>query len=137
MDENSITDFLKKTNTFAVIGASRDPEKYGHQVYRDLRNAGYKVYCVNPNADEVLGDKCFASLEALPTKPDVVDVVVPPKITEQIVKMCKKLGIRKVWLQPGSESEEAVDFCKENGIAIIHGVCVMIERKSRSQLPRT
>lgn len=133
MNENSIIDFLKKTNVFAVIGVSRDPKKYGHQVYRDLRNAGYKVYCVNPNTDRVLGDKCYASLEALPTKPDVVDVVVPPKITEQVVKTCEKLGIRKVWMQPGSESGEAINFCVKNGIAVVHGVCVMIERKSRSE----
>jgi predicted CoA-binding protein len=131
MDENSIADFLKKTNVFAVVGVSKDPEKYGHQVYRDLRNAGYKVYCINPNANRVLGDKCYKSLEVLPTKPDVVDVVVPPKITEQVVKTCEKLGIRKVWMQPGSESEEAINFCRKNGIAVVHGVCVMIERKSR------
>ncbi len=133
MDENSIEDFLRRTNVFAVIGVSRDPGKYGHQVYRDLRNAGYKVYCINPSTDSVLGDKCYVSLEALPKKPDVVDVVVPPKITEQVVKTCKKLGIGKVWMQPGSESKEAIDFCRKNGIVVVHGVCVMVERKSRSK----
>ncbi len=133
MNEDIITDFLKKTNVYAVIGVSRDPEKYGHQVYRDLRNAGYKVHCVNPNTDSVLGDQCYASLATLPTKPDVVDVVVPPKITEQVVKTCKKLGIRKVWMQPGSESEEAINFCRKNDIAVVHGICVMVERRSRSE----
>ncbi|MFP3985583.1 MAG: CoA-binding protein [Candidatus Bathyarchaeia archaeon] len=133
MDENLIVDFLNKTNVFAVIGVSRDPEKYGHQVYRDLRNAGYKIYCVNPNTDRVLGDKCYASLEALPTKPDVVDVVVPPKITEQVVKTCEKLGTKKVWMQHGSEFEEDIDFCTRSGITVVHGVCVMIERKNRSK----
>jgi len=131
MDEKLIREFLDKKNVFAVVGASREPKKYGHQVYRDLRNAGYKVYAVNPNADEVLGDKCYPSLDALPAKPDVVDVVVPPKITEQIVEACKKLGITKVWMQPGSESELAIKFCEENGIDVVHGVCVMVERRSR------
>ena len=131
MNEKLITEFLDKKNTFAVVGASRDPEKYGHQVYRDLRNAGYRVYCVNPNADEVLGDKCYPSLEVLPVKPDVVDIVVPPKITEQLVKTCKKLGITKVWMQPGSESETAIKFCEENSIDVVHGLCVMVERRSR------
>ena len=133
MDENLIKAFLYRENIFAVAGASRDPEKYGHQVYRDLRNAGYRVYCVNPNADEVLGNKCYPSLEVLPVKPDVVDVVVPPKITEQLVKTCKKLGITKVWMQPGSESETAIKFCEENGIDVVHGVCVMVERRSRQK----
>ena len=131
MDENLIKGFLYRENIFAVAGASRNPEKYGHQVYRDLRNAGYRVYCVNPNADEVLGNKCYPSLEVLPVKPDVVNIVVPPKITEQLVETCRKLGITKVWMQPGSESETAIKFCEENSIDVVHGVCVMVERRSR------
>jgi predicted CoA-binding protein len=129
MNIELIKSFLSRENVFAVVGASRNPEKYGHQVYRDLLNARYRVYCVNPNADEVLGKKCFPNLEVLPIKPDVVDVVVPPKITEQIVKTCKKLGITKVWMQPGSESEAAIKFCKENNMDVVCGVCVMVERR--------
>jgi len=129
MDEGLIKRFLDKRNTFAVVGASKDPEKYGYKVYRDLKEAGYQVYPVNPNADEILGEKCYPGLGDLPTKPDVVDVVVPPKITEEIVKTCKRLGITKVWMQPGSESETAIKFCHENGIEVVYGVCVMIERR--------
>jgi predicted CoA-binding protein len=119
---------LNKKNIFAVVGASRDSQKYGYQAYQDLKNASYEVYPVNPNADEILGDKCYPSLENLPVKPDVVDVVVSPKVTEQLVETCKKLGITKVWMQPGSESPTAIKFCEENGIQVVHGVCVMIER---------
>jgi predicted CoA-binding protein len=133
MDEKLIMEFLDKKNVFAVIGASRNPEKYGHQVYKDLRNAGYKVYPVNPNAKDILGDTCYANLESLPVKPDVADLVVPPKVTEQTVRNCKKLGITKVWMQPGSESETAIGFCRENDIEIVHGVCVMVERRSIQQ----
>ena len=96
MDEQLIEEFLEKRNVFAVVGASRNPMKYGHQVYKDLRNAGYTVYPVNPNTDEILGDKCYASLESLLEIPQVVDLVVPPKVTNEIVKVCKKLGINKV-----------------------------------------
>jgi predicted CoA-binding protein len=128
MDTKLIEDFLEKNNVFAVVGASRDPSKYGHRIYMDLRTAGYKVYPVNPNADEILGDKCYPSVESLPELPQVVDLVVPPKLTNQIVKLCKKLGIKKVWMQPGSESETALKFCKENSIKAVYGVCVMIER---------
>jgi predicted CoA-binding protein len=131
VDANLIETFLEKSNVFAVVGASRDAVKYGHRIYRDLRNAGYKVYPVNPNADEILGDKCYPSLESLPELPQVVDLVVPPKVTDQIVKTCKKLGIGKVWMQPGSESETAVSFCKEHGIEVVYGVCVMVERRRK------
>ncbi len=131
MDEKLIMEFLDKKNVFAVVGASRNPKKYGHQVYKDLRNAGYRVYPVNPNTNEILGDKCYPSLEDLPVKPDVADLVVPPKVTEQVAKNCQRLGIKKVWMQPGSESETAINFCKENEIDVGHGVCVMVERRSR------
>lgn len=127
-----IMEFLDKKNVFVVVGASRNPEKYGHKVYTDLRKAGYRVYPVNPDADEILGDKCYPNLEALPEKPDVVDLVVTPKVTEQIVKTCKKLRIKKIWMQPGSESETAINFCRENGMDVVHGVCVMIERRRQS-----
>jgi uncharacterized protein len=131
MDPESIKSFLNIENVFAVVGASRDPEKYGHRVYRDLLNAGYRVYCVNPNADEVLWKRCFPNLEVLPVKPDMVDVVVPPLITERIVKICERLGITKVWMQPGSESEAAIRFCEENSVDVVHGVCVMVERRRK------
>jgi hypothetical protein len=132
MKKELINKFLEKTNIFAVVGASRDPEKYGHQVYKDLKGAGYKVYPINPNAKEILGDKCYPDLKDLPTKPDVVNIVVPPKVTEKTVKTCKILGITKVWMQPGSESENAIEFCHENDIDVMYGICVMVERRART-----
>jgi len=131
MDEKLIKKFLDKKNVFAVVGASRDPQKYGYQVYKDLKTAGYKVYAVNPNADEILGDRCYPNLKDLPMKPDIVSAVVPPKVTEKIVETCKELGITRVWMQPGSESERAIKFCNENAIDVVHGVCVMKERRRR------
>ncbi len=134
MSEELIKAFLDKHNVFAVVGASRDPQKYGHRVYKDLKSAGYRVYPVNPNAREVLGDKCYPSLEELPEKPDVVVTVVPPAVTEQIVKTCKELGIGRIWMQPGSESEEAIKFCKENRLEVIYNACVMVERRKIANL---
>ena len=131
-DHKLIERFLDKKNVFAVVGASRNPQKYGHQVYKDLKNAGYEVYPVNPHASEILGDRCYPNLENLPNNPDVVNVVVPPKVTERIVRICKKLGITKVWMQPGSESETAIKFCDDNDLDTAYGVYVMIELGSRT-----
>lgn len=131
MDPKLIEEFLDKRNILAVMGASRDPEKFGHQVYRDLKLGGYKVYPVNPNALRILDDLCYPSLESLPMRPDVVDSVVPPRVTEEMVKTCKQLGIGKVWMQPGSESERAIEFCKNNGIAVVYSLCIMEERRKR------
>ena len=79
-----------------------------------------------------MGDKCYPDLGELPKKPDVADVVVPPKVTEETVRTCVRLGITKVWMQPGSESETAMKFCDDSDIDVVHGVCVMIERRSRA-----
>lgn len=131
MDDKLIKEFLKKDNIFAVVGVSRDPNKYGRKVYLDLKQAGYKVYPINPNVKIIDGDKCYPSLKDLPEKPDVVDIVVPPEVTKKIVQECYTLGIDKIWMQPGSESEEAIRFCKERNMKVLHGVCVMIERRKR------
>ena len=132
MERGLIESFLDRKNVFAVVGVSRNPEKFGHRVFLDLTDAGYTVFPVNPGLDEVLGVKCYRSLDQLPRLPDVVDIVVPPSVTEEVLKDCLRLGIRKVWLQPGSESERALAFCRENGIEVLHGVCVMVERRRRA-----
>ncbi len=129
MNQDLINEFLDKKNVFAVVGVSKESEKYGNKVYFDLKRAGYTVYPVNPNANKVSGDKCYHRLRNLPTLPNVVDMVVPPKITEETVKECKNLGIGKVWMQPGSESKEAIRFCRENNIKALYGLCVMLERR--------
>ena len=56
---------------------------------------------------------------------DVVDFVVPPEATEAILKQCLELGLNRIWLQPGSESEAALDFCREHNLKVVHSVCVM------------
>jgi len=131
--QSLINEFLKKENVFAVIGVSKDSKKYGNKVYFDLKHAGYTVYPINPNVSEVSGNMCYPGLMNLPLKPDVVDIVVPPKVTEKVVKECKDLKINKVWMQPGSESERAIRFCKENDIGVLYGVCVMMERRKEGR----
>ncbi len=119
--------FLDRENKIAVVGVSMNPEKWGYRVYRALRDEGYKVFPVNPKYDEIEGDKCYPDLKSLPEKPDVVITVVPPEITENIVEECKKLGIKKVWMQPGSESDNAIKFCRENGIETVYNACFVVD----------
>ena len=128
MDKELLREFLEKKNIFAVVGVSRNPEKYGNKVYRDLKGAGYTVYPINPNAVRINGDVYYHSLAELPERPDIVDMVIPPRVTETLVRECKKLGIGKVWMQPGSESGEAIGFCMRNNIKVLHSICIMVER---------
>jgi predicted CoA-binding protein len=75
MDEKLVGEFLDRRNVCAVVGFSKDTRKFG-QVYKDLRNAGFDVYPVNPNVQEVLGTKCYSDLESSPKRPHVVYLIV-------------------------------------------------------------
>lgn len=113
--------------TFAVVGASRRPEKYGFLMYHALKEAGKTAYAVNARAQEVDGDPCYASLDALPQIPEVAVMVVPPPATLAAVAECARLGIGQVWMQPGAESEAAVRVCHAANIAVVSGgPCLMV-----------
>ena len=120
-----IQEFMKQKK-FAVVGATDNPQKYGNQIVKNLKSRGYEVYPVNPRLKELEGFRCYSTLADVPVKVDVVDFVVPPKSTEAILKQCKEMGLSRIWLQPGSESEQAIAFCHENNLKVVHSVCVML-----------
>jgi len=122
-----IPDFIGRRQ-WAVVGVSQDPSKYGGRIYRTLRDAGYIVYAVNPKGGEVDGAPVYRSLAELPEMPDVVDLVVPPAVTEQVVAAAHELGLCRIWMQPGSESERAIQYCHENGMQVVYGACAMVHR---------
>lgn len=111
---------------FAVVGATNNAKKYGHEIFKNLTKRGYEVYPVNPRLKELEGVKCYPSLADIPVKVDVVDFVVPPEVTEATLKECQRLGLDRIWLQPGSESEAAIAFCHENNLKVVHDTCVML-----------
>jgi predicted CoA-binding protein len=120
-----IKEFMSQKR-FAVVGATDNPQKYGNQIVKSLKSRGYEVYPVNPRIKELEGLNCYPGLADIPVKPDVVDFVVPPEATEEILKQCKELELNRIWLQPGSESETAIAFCCENNLKVVHSVCVML-----------
>lgn len=123
--QDLIQEFIAQRR-FAIVGATNNPQKYGYHIFKNLRNRGYEVYPVNPRLNELEGVRCYPKLADIPIKVDVVDFVVPPKVTEQILRGCKRLGLNRIWLQPGSESETAIAFCTDNNLKVVHGVCVML-----------
>ncbi len=125
--EDLIEEFINQ-RVWAVVGASTDPDKFGHQIFRDLREAGYTVYGVNPRGGEIEGQKLYPALSDLPERPAVVDIVVPPAVTEEIVRQCAQLGLKRVWMQPGSESDAAIRFCQEHDIKVVYLTCAMIQK---------
>jgi len=119
------THFLDE-KIFAVVGVSNKLEKVGYQIFKYLKDAGKEVYPIHPAIKEIDEITCYNSLSDVPVKVDVVDIVVPPDVTEHIVEECKKLGIKKVWIQPGAESDKAIQFCIENNIEVVHNACIMM-----------
>jgi len=126
-NSDTLTEFLNKNNAVAVIGVSADPDKWGSKIYKTLKSSNFNVYPVNPKYKKIGDDICYPDLKALPKKPDVVITVVPPRVTEQIVKACKEAGISRVWMQPGSESEKAINFCKNNDIKVVYNTCFVAD----------
>lgn len=125
-----IKEFLKQ-DSWAVIGVSNNPDKYGIKVYFQLKRAGYTVFAINPNLDQIDGDPCYPTLRSLPHLPDAISIVVPPKVTEQILDECSELGIHKIWMQPGSESEAAIQKGNELGLELVFNQCVLIETRNK------
>lgn len=118
-----------KEKNIALVGVSSKEEKFGFKIFRDLLKHGFKVQGINPSGKEVLGKKIYRSLKELELKPDLVITVVPKEITERIVEECHTLGIKEIWMQPGSESEIAIQKAKSYGINVIYNRCFMLENK--------
>lgn len=109
------------------MGASRDTSKYGYLVFRALKDAGYEVYPVNPNADYIDGSEVYPLLDNCPERPDCVVTVVPPEVTYEIVRRAGHLRIPNMWMQPGSESVSAINEMQAHGIQGVHsGPCILI-----------
>ena len=125
--KSAATKFLA-SHRVAVTGVSRQPKDHGSNVvYKRLRDRGYEVFAVNPNADEVEGDRCFADLRSIPGGVDAVVIATRPEIAEQTMRECVELGIKHVWMHrgpgTGSVSKAAADYGRQHGIAVIDGGC--------------
>ena len=123
--EQKIDGFLAQ-GPFAVVGASRDREKYGNKVLRVYLQRGLRVFPVNPRETEVEGLPCYADLISLPEPVHALSIVTPPAVTEKIIEQAAPAGIKYVWMQPGSESAAAVRRAEELGMVVIAGgPCVL------------
>ncbi|MGE0793696.1 MAG: CoA-binding protein [Candidatus Woesearchaeota archaeon] len=120
--------FLNKKNIIAVVGASRNLAKYGHTVFVHFLHAGYDVIPINPFERDISGVDCYDSIEDVPKKIDVVLFIVSPDKTNKILEKVKELNITKVWFQPGSSDEKSIQFCKDNNIEYMDGVCVLVSQ---------
>jgi predicted CoA-binding protein len=112
----------------AVTGVSRTPKTHGsNTVYKRLRDRGYEVFAVNPNAQEVEGDRCYHDLKSIPGGVDAVVIGTRPDRAEDTMRECAELGIEHVWMHWGggasSVSATATDYGRQHGITVIDGGC--------------
>ena len=125
--KDAAAEFLA-SERIAVTGVSRTPKDHGSNVvYKRLRERGYDVFAVNPNADEVEGDRCYQDLRSIEGGVDAVVIATRPELAEGTMRECADLGIEHVWMHrgpgAGSVSAAAADYGREHGIAVIDGGC--------------
>jgi uncharacterized protein len=121
------SEFLAKKR-IAVTGVSRNPQGHGSNVvYQRLKERGYEVFAVNPNADKIEGDACYHTLGSIPGGVDAVVIGTRPETADGTMQECAELGIKHVWMHRsvggGSVSKSAAAYGRERGIAVIDGGC--------------
>ena len=127
--QRELIDEAVNKRVWAIVGASENTAKFGNRIYRNLKQAGYDVYAVNPNAETADGDPVYPTLSDLPVRPEVVDVVVPSWVGRRIAEDAARAGIPIFWLQPGAESDELISYAESLGLNVIHDACAMVEKR--------
>jgi predicted CoA-binding protein len=116
---------LSEKKSFAVVGATKNERKFGFKILAKLKSFKKTTYPVNPQYEQIDGERCYPSVHDLPKKPDVVVSVVPPRITEKLIDECVDEGISILWLQPGTYTNETVDRCKKAKIEPVFRACIL------------
>jgi uncharacterized protein len=119
-------EILRSAQTIAVVGASPDPSRTSHGVMRYLQRVGYRCIPVNPNADDLLGERCYPSLADLPEPVDLVDVFRRAEYCADVAREAAAIGAPALWLQLGLRSAEARDVAEEAGMDYVEDACTAV-----------
>lgn len=115
---------FEESQTIAVVGASPDPRRAGNYIPAYLKEQGYRIIPVNPNCGEVLGEKCYDSLEDIPEPVDCVEVFRRPEYTPDVARQAVAVGAKSVWLQLGIINDEAKHIAEEGGLLFVQDECM-------------
>ena len=111
---------------YAVVGVSADQKKFGNKVFRMMRERGFEVYPINPKRQIVEGVSCFSSVLDVPETVRSIVTVVPPQVTEEVLVQSVRRGISAVWMQPGSESKDAIEVAKKHNVTVVYRECILM-----------
>ena len=125
----SIPEVLESSKTIAVVGLSSSPFRPSNGVSEYMRRAGYRIIPVNPNETEVLGEKCYARLEDVPVKIDIVDVFRRSEFVPEIVESAIKIGAKTVWMQEGVIHEAAAEGARSAGLNVVMDRCILKDHR--------
>ena len=126
-DVRVIREILHNARTIAIVGLSPDPLRPSHFVGYYLQRHGYKVVPVNPKETEILGEKSYPSLSAIPFPVDVVDVFRRSDAVPGIAREAVQIGARALWLQFGVISREGADIAEQGGLQVVVDRCMKVE----------
>jgi len=129
MDMEEIEGILKEGRTVAVVGLSPKPDRPSYVVARYLQAQGYRIIPVNPNTQEILGEKAYPTLLSIPEKVDIVDIFRRPEDVPPVVEEAIKIGARVVWMQEGIVNEEAALRAREAGLKVVMDRCLKKEHQ--------
>jgi predicted CoA-binding protein len=130
----NIAELLRSSRTIAVVGLSSNPMRPSNGVAEYLKRAGYRVIPVNPREIEVLGEKCYARLEDIPEKIDLVDIFRRAEYVPEIVESAIRVGAKAVWMQEGVINEEAAERARSAGLAVVMDRCTLKEHRKLARL---
>jgi predicted CoA-binding protein len=131
MSSSADIETLLKMHVVAVVGCSPNPARPSHQVASYLIDIGYRVIPVHPGHDEILGEKCYASLADVPEPVDVVDVFRRAEFVPEIVRQAVAIKAKGLWLQDGIDAPEAVETARKSGLTVVVNDCLMRQHLSR------
>jgi len=120
-----IKDFVTQ-KTLAIVGVSRAPQSFGSYAVKELREKGYRIFLMNPFTDSIRGEKCYARVAAIPEKVGGALFLTPPEATEMAVREAVEAGVRRLWIQQGAESKEALAFCNDDRLHVVTNQCILM-----------
>jgi predicted CoA-binding protein len=126
-ESEAITELLATAKTIAVVGLSAKKYRASYGVSETLQESGYRIFPVNPNEAEVLGEKCYTSLEDIPEKIDIVDIFRRSEFVPEIVDAAIRSGARAIWMQEGVEDEPAAERARRAGLFVVMDRCIAKE----------
>lgn len=129
MNDSDIKRILQTTRTIATVGLSPKPDRPSHTVAAYLLQHGYHVIPVNPTIDEVLGQKAYPDLLAIPEKVDVVQIFRLPQDVPPIVEQAIQIGAKVVWMQEGIVSEEGAALARAAGLEVVMDSCMRVQHR--------